>query len=329
MGKSQCCGVVVWRIGERRRRCSSCRRTWRVWPKKRGRARLRSGDRLIQKVFFERRSLTELAKQKGLSRQALSYRFLRALQSRLRRSKCHQPDGDGDLVLVVDGLWFRFKKRPWVMYLMAFKMPQDHKAVFIDPVLQQGTESREGWVRAFDSIPEISRTRIRALVSDNFAGSTTLASSNGWVHQLCQFHLVASLRARLGHLHYRTVKAQSIRRQGYALVRAALTTNDNACLNATLERLQTLTEDPGMPWKFGNILREFIRRIDNYRAYQLHPELRLPRTTGSLESMGRVLRDVMHRSRSVTTPKSLNLWITNYMQLRSQITCNPGNFYSK
>lgn len=329
MGKSLCCAASIWRFGERRRRCAACRRTWRVRLRRRGRPLRGPDNRLIQRVFFERRSLTELANQHGLSRQALSYRFLRALESHLARSSSRQPEGEGDLVLLIDGLWFRFKRRPWVMYLMAFKPPRDRKAVFIDPILQPGSESREGWIRALDSIPAQSRSRIRALVCDNFAGSTTLAAWNGWIIQLCQFHLLASLRARLGNQHRNTVGARAIRRRGYFLVRTALKTTSDRRLAWARVRLEKLADDPSMPWKFGNILREFVRRLDNYRAYRLNPELGLPRTTGSVESMARVIRDLMHRSRSVTTPKALNLWVTNYLRLRPEIVCNPGASYTK
>lgn len=328
MGKSSCCGASIWRFGARRRRCSACKRTWSTWRRKRGRPRLRLDDRLVERVLLERRSLTELAKQLGLTRQALSYRFLRALEARLTRSKASEPSQAQDLVLLIDGLWFRFRRRPWVLYLMALKPPSGDKAVFIDPVLQQGLESREGWKRALNTIPDGSRYRIRAVVSDNFAGSTTIANWNGWTHQLCHFHLLASLRSRLGAFHRNTVGARGLRREGYQLVRSALTTTDGGTLEIVISRLQELSDDPAMPWKFGNILREFVRRLPNYRAYQMHPHLGLPRTTGSVESMGRVIRDVMRRSRNVTTPEALNLWVTNYLRLRPEIACKAGNHYT-
>lgn len=329
MGKSPCCGVRSWRFGERRRRCSACRKTWRIRARKRGRPSLRLDDRLIRNVLLEHRSLTELAKRSRLTRQALSYRFLRALEARLLRSKAEYRANGNDLVLLIDGLWFRFKRRPWVLYLMAFKPSQDDRAVFIDPVLQQGMESREGWHRALNTIPSASRARIRAVVSDNFAGCTTLAEWNGWILQLCHFHLLASLRTRLGAFHRNTVGARALRQEGYQLVRTALTTNNSDCLSSATIRLRELADDPGMPWKFGNILREFVRRLPNYRAYQLHPHLRLPRTTGSVESMGRVIRDVMRRTRNVTTPAALNLWVTNYLRLRPEIICKAGVQYTK
>lgn len=329
MGKSRCCNAVAWRIGERRRRCSACRRAWRVRPKRRGRPKLRLDRRLVHRVLLGHRSLTEIARRSGLTRQALSYRFLRALETHLRRSSSPRPPAARDLVLLIDGLWFRFKRRPWVLYLMAFKPPELNTAAFIDPVLQEGPESREGWRRAFRSIPRKAKLRIRALVCDNFAGSNTLADMNRWVLQLCHFHLKASIRRRLGRFHRFTVLSRSTREEAYRLVETALTASEDVQVIAASQRLREIAESGLLPWKFSNILREFIRRLSNYRAYHVHQQLRLPRTTGSVESRGRMIRDVMRRARSVRTPRALKLWATSYVRLKPTITCQPAIFYPK
>lgn len=328
MGKSSCCTAAIWRVGERRRRCSSCRRSWRIRAKKRGRPRLRTNDRLIDRVFRQRRTLTELARPAGVSRQALSYRFLRALERRLLKPRPGSHAQEANLALLTDGLWFRFKRRPWVLYLMALKSPEAHTAVFIDPVMQSGSESRQGWLKAIETIPAEKRARIRALVCDNFAGCTTIAKRQGWILQLCHFHLVASLRRRLGHMRPRGVSQRALRQQGYALVRRTLAETDEAAVEAARAELRRLADDRWMPWRYGNILREFAKRMPAYRAYQLHPELRLPRTTGTVESMGRVIRDLMRQSRSLRTPGSVRLWVTNYLRLRPEIICRPGQNYT-
>ena len=329
MGKTRCCKATIWRIGERRRRCSVCRRAWRIRLKKRGRPKLRLDDRLVERVLLGRRTLTELARGIGITRQALSYRFLRALELQLKRTRSPTPTAVGDLVLLIDGLWFRFKRRPWVLYLMAFKPPQVESAAFIDPVLQEGPESRAGWIRALRTIPTKSRPRIRALVCDNFAGSSTLANRNRWILQLCHFHLKASIRRRLGRFHRFTVGVRSTREEAYALVETALTTTEVDRLLAAKNRLSEIAQSGSLPWKFSNILREFVRRLSNYRAYHNHEKLGLPRTTGSIESRGRMIRDLMRQARSVRTPKALRLWATNYVRLKPTIVCRSAVFYPK
>lgn len=325
MGKRRCCGAVVWRINDRRRQCSACRRSWTVWPRRRGRPKLRVDDRLIQKVFVEHRTLTRLARDLGITRQALSYRFLRALERYLRRSKAPDPEAAERFALLIDGLRFRFKRRPWVLYLMAFKPPEASRATFIDPVLQEGQESREGWRRALRTIPSKNKAKIRALVCDNFAGSTTIAEENRWSMQLCQFHLTASMRRCLGRYHRFTVSFKSTREEAYQLVQRALSTSSDARLAAATTRLTELADQGQLPFKFTNIIREFVRRLPHYRAYRLQPQLRLPKTTSSIESKGRTIRDLMGRARSLRTPRSLNLWAKTYIRLRPTVVCRPAN----
>lgn len=328
MGKSSCCRAIIWRIGQRRRRCSVCRRDWRIRAKKRGRRALRTSERLLDRVLLEGRSLTEIARQSGLTRQALSYRFTRALERSLLGFQAAQPQHEPDLTLLADGLWFRFKRRPWVLYLMALKESGSHKAIFVDPVMQSGSESRNRWINALQTIPAEKRTRIRALVCDNFGGCMTIARKNAWVLQLCNFHLLASMQRRLGRLRPRGVAQKELREQGFRLVKAALLEpNENSLRVLALELVQ-LAGHPSMPRKFADIIREFIRRIDNYRAYRLHPGLQLPRTTGSVESKGRSIRDLIRKSRGLRTPKAVALWVTKYLRMCPEIACRPAQFYA-
>lgn len=323
MRKSQCCRAVVWRISGRRRQCSGCRRSWRIRQKRRGRPRVRSLDRLIHQVLIEHRSLTQLARRYGMTRQALSYRFLKALESFIRRSRAPNVGGSDSFVLLIDGLRFRFKRRPWVLYLMAFKSPQTSIATFIDPVLQEGPECRDAWRKALKTIPAKNREKIRALVCDNFRGGTTIATENRWVLQLCQFHLKAAIYKLLGRRFRLTVTRRPLREEAYALIQCALTTHSDQQLAASVARLSAIAEQRCLPYRFTMIIREFVRRVEDYRAYMEHPSLQLPRTTSSIESKGRMIRDLMGRARSLKTPRAVRLWATAYVRLRPTVTCRP------
>lgn len=230
---------------------------------------------------------------------------------------------DAEAILLADGVWFKFKRRPWVLYLMALRPVNGNLASFIDPVVLPGHESKTCWEHALSTIPAAQRKGIRALVVDNFAGSATIAKHNGWVLQLCNFHMLAQFQARLGRRRPGAVTAAELRSQAYREVDLALITPDPAALEGALNRIAVLSGNMALPWKYRNMLRECIRRIGDYRAYRLHPELRLPRTTGSAESMNRILKDLLGRTRSLRTPKSLRLWITNYIRARPEIVCNP------
>lgn len=276
--------------------------------------------------MVERRTLTEIARNAGLTRQALSYRFARALQREMTRPGGPRVPGSDCLILLADGLYFRFKRKPWVLYLMALKRPRSEQAVILEPLLQPGVESKNTWRKAFNSIPQRKRGRIKALVSDDFSGFTALARENRWVLQLCHFHLIAALRRRRGSYHRWTVSARALRGQGYRLVKIALETGRSTVLKSTINRIQRLLRDPEMPWSYRDRLRQFLRGLASYRAYRSHPHLGLPRTTGTVESMGRMFRDLMRHSRSVSTPTMLDLWARNYFRLRTAIACRRASF---
>lgn len=260
----------------------------------------------------------------SLTRQALSYRFLGALKRRIANSSPAFPSGNADLILLTDGIWFRFKGRQWVAYLLALKRPSDDYVAFIDPVIQCGPESKGRWINAIQTIPAEVQSRIRAVVCDNYAGSMTIARTNGWILQYCQFHLLASLHSKLGLKHPRNVAAKPLRREGYELVKTALETDDCEILAATISRIRVICDDPSLAWRYGNILREFARRISAYRAYKDHPALRLPKTTSSLESMCSILRDMIRRARSLRNQETVILWLTVYIRLRPRVVCKPA-----
>src|SRR5262245_64801575 len=70
------------------------------------------------------------------------------------------------------------------------------------------------------------------------------------------------------------------------------------------------------------IVREFLRRIDHFRAYRKYPELDLPTTTGSVEAMNRRVRDLMRQTRSISSPQALQLWAIALIRTRPIVVCN-------
>lgn len=264
--------------------------------------------------------MTELASLRGLTRQATGHRFLSELRRQLI-ARQRQLEPSSGSILICDALWCRFRNRLWVLYLMALRPIDSERAVFLDPLLSYGPESRTGWERAISTIPTDRRAEIRAFVVDNFAGCTTIAKQNGWVLQLCHFHIIATLRAKLGGIRRRDLKDRALRLEACRLLREALKTADHQQLEACLVGIKALHENGSLQWKIRNLLREFVRRIADFRAYRIHPHLALPRTTGSAESMVRVIRDLMRRTRNFSSPRAFRLWVTNYIRVRPEIIC--------
>lgn len=224
-------------------------------------------------------------------------------------------------MIVADGLWFEFHHQPWVLYLVGLKPVDVNRAVFLDPLVLPGQESATQWSDVLGRIPAPLRTRIRAVVSDNLRGMTALVVSQGWVSQLCHFHLISQLHGNRGRRKYRLPDRRQ-REQLYQLTRRALELPAGPALTSTLRQLRRLVRHSPTSRHLRMAVREFLRRIDAFRAYQSYPNLHLPTTTGAAEAMGRIIRAALYRARSVRTPRALQLWATAIIRLRPSVMCN-------
>jgi hypothetical protein len=319
--KSPCCGAPVRRFGGRRRQCTQCNGTWRIRPKKRGRRPRRSSPSILERVFVQGFTLAQLAaRQGGIGLPTYRHRFRRELQQFVARPGS-QVIPRGPLVLLVDGLWFQFKRHPWVLYLMALKPCQGDYAVFLDPVLLAGTEKVARWDQALAAIPQAASERIRAIVVDNLPGMRRLAHQRGWVLQLCHFHLLLKLYGQRGSRPH-ALYGGPVREQLHQCIRHALSLPEGAPLDTTLRRLHGLALTDCGTARVQGMVRALLRDLEFYRSYLQYPQLGLPHTTNTVESMGRLLRDLFRRSRAGSNPASVLQWATAFIRLRSHITCN-------
>jgi hypothetical protein len=109
------------------------------------------------------------------------------------------------------------------------------------------------------------------------------------------------------------------------LIRIALSTADERQATSIAIHLRQLAKEAIGARRFANLVRQFVLRLPEYRAYRHHPTLHLPTTTGSAESMGRVIRDLLRRTRSMSSPTALKRWVTSYVEVRPHITCRGGD----
>lgn len=325
--KSRCCRAKIYHFGSRRRQCSYCKRTWRIRNKRRGRKPRRAPAQWLKAVFLDGRTLKTLAPRYGLTHQGLSRRFRRELRkfaARPRRLRLPR----GHLILVLDGLYFRFRGKDWVLYVMAVKPCRQNRAIFLDPVLLPGRENMQGWSQALTTIPASIRKRIRASVSDEVAGIIRLGTTQGWIVQLCHFHLISRLQNVRGRRN-RNLAGRALREKLYQLTRKALEIRAGPHLNTVLKELWRLVRRAKRLRVIRMIVREFLRRVNPFRAYQKHPELNLPTTTGSVEAMNRRIRDLMRQTRSISRPQALHRWATALIRMRPFVMCNGKHFSTK
>src|SRR5215471_5390472 len=325
--KSQCCKAKIYHFGLRRRQCSQCKRTWRIRRKRRGRKCRRSRPGTLHAGFVEGRTLKTLGPRYALTRQGLSRRFRRVLQQFTSRPRSLRL-ARGPLVLILDGLYFRFRRKDWVLYVMALKPCHQNRAVFLDPVLRPGRENMQGWAHAFTTIPRAIHKRLRASVSDEVSGIVKLGTSQGWIVQLCHFHLISRLQNCRGRRN-RRLHGRPLREALYQLTRQALELPDGPRLRSVISQLNNRVRQAKRLRVMRMIVREFLRRIDHFRAYRKYPKLHLPTTTGSLEAMNRRVPDLVRQTRSISSPQALQLWATALIRIRPNVMCNGKKFSTK
>ncbi len=190
----------------------------------------------------------------------------------------------------------------------------------MDPLLIQARENVWDWQRFTEGLPKPVYSRIKALVCDNFSGAKRWAGRNNWTLQLCHAHLIRQLQIRRGRWKHR-IPGTSVRESIYQLIRTTLELPESPRLEKMLKRLNTIQKlSPSV--FLGRITREYLRSAGFYRAYLHHPELELPTTTNTLESMAKKIRDLMRRTNNLRTPKSLGIWVTGFIRINPKMVCN-------
>lgn len=315
--KSPCCRGRVNRFGKRRKQCSICKRTWRIRRKRRGRKQKRISPRLAIRMLMERQTLVHQKRHGNISQSGWSRRFTKALLAAVHTTRVRRMPV-GPYALISDGLYFKFKRMDWVMYVTAVKPVRSHLAYFLDPVLLQGKESYERWRMAMATIPKETKKSIQAFVSDGFRGSKLIAREHNWIHQRCHFHLLMALIRRRDRRSYR-IKSAGIRERLLVVVRVLLTTTNVVTKRKHILRTQRLLSHPLCPPWIRKQTIEFLHTLDDFRAYLIYPELNLPATTNTIESSGKIIRKATSTAR---TPPSVLLRATTFLRLRKSITCN-------
>jgi len=315
--KSPCCRGRINRFGKRRRQCSICKHTWRIRQKSRGRKRKRLDRRLVHRVLIEHLTFQHHCRKGAISQSGFSKRFSKAIHSD-PKLKARPRFPSGPYALLGDGLYFKFKRKDWVMYIMAVKPIRSHRAFFLDPVLLEGKECYERWRVALATIPSEVKKHVKAFVSDGFRGSKLIAREHGWIHQRCHFHLLMALIRRHGRRSYRT-RGADVREKLLGVVRILLTASDDMVLRKQTLKARRLISHPLCPPWIRIQTVEFLRTLDDFRAYLIHSELNLPATNNSIESSGKIIRKATSTAR---TPQSVLLRATAFLRLRKSITCN-------
>jgi len=318
--KSPCCRGQIRRFGKRRRQCIICKKTWRVWQKKRGRKKSRvSMDFFIRYLEHQMPSLLGLAKRYSLSEAVLKYRLRKSRQRFIQKTPWPSLPQGQSLIAVADAM-VRYTKNGWhTFYFVLLRPAKGDCAVIVKPYIKKGAETYSGWSEALERLPKKAKSSIFVLVCDGHGGLVNCARKYGWLVQRCHFHLIARLQSRRSK--WKTGRHQEEGKRIYRLVNKVLTIKkEKAILKALveLEEIGWLSSSP----EIARTLSGFIRNYKDYRTYLEHPELNLPRTSNTAESFIGCIQKLCQRARGFASLESLEAWIEALIKYKKFIKCN-------
>jgi len=225
------------------------------------------------------------------------------------------------LIAIADALMVRTEKRVCVIYLILVRPVAANRAVIMQPLIQEGKESWQGWQDAFAALPCDVRHRIAALVCDGHRGLYSVALRHKWHIQFCVFHIIAKIQGRRSQSRYGRHRAEGTRIM--AQVRTILMSARNEEVMSALKELDAFRMSTHSP-QLKRYLSAFIRRHHLWRTYLEYPELRLPRTSNTAESLVCIIRKMLNRAHGFRTRSSLTQWINALIKERQSMTCNSG-----
>lgn len=321
--KSHCCRAVVVQHGKRRRQCKSCKQTWSIRQKRRGRKPVRVHPTVETIALSSHETLRHRAKRLHKGRETIRRRHARNLEMLYR--KLPQPEAPPQkLIAVIDGKAFRFGTEEYTVYLIALRSVHGTYACVMEPVFLPGHESTAGWNIAFDALSVSIRRRIYAVVVDGIVSLERIAKERGWKLQRCHFHLIKTLQSLRGK-RWARVRQKQLRENMYQLIREALRTSDEDRAQKIRLHIQQLVADPRCPRWYGLKVRGFLKRFDRFRTYRHAPELRLPTTTNTVETVCNRIADTVQQTRGFRTPTSCKRWLTVLIRTLPLVKCNGAN----
>jgi hypothetical protein len=275
----------------------------------------------LEKTFVEKLTLVQQSHLAHVSAKSFSKRHAQTLVSLCDKPWSHSIP-EGELILVMDAIWFTLNEKPFTVYLMGFRNVNKDTLHFLPPILRPGHESQKQWRENIGEIPTDVRHRVCALVSDSFSGSGSIAKKEGWIYQRCQAHLLIRLSTLCGD-NKLAVSWRDGRQEIKRLMHALMNARDENKVSQIVEQLFVLSRHLSCPQRLRQIVKRTMRTLREYRACYLHPNLRLPATTNAVENTNGRIRSVLNRARGCRTPESLIQWITAFLWFHPTVTCRP------
>lgn len=318
--KSPCCRGKIIRFGNRRRQCTNCHRTWRVWQHRRGRSKYRINKKpFLQFLDNGMVSITREAGRRHMHESTLRRRITAALRHYHTEPWPAAPSCPSQVVLLADAIVKRIRRHWWTVYFTAVKVPGDAAARLLAPIVLPHRESHAGWRVALNALPDDVYSTIKAIICDGHRGLVHYAQGSGWHVQRCQAHLLFAISGRRSRSPWSRHRAEGQRM--YDLAKYIFVVTEPAALATAINTIEA------MGWEtksrqLRRIISGFVNAVEDYRTYLKHPELDIPTTNNALESFISQFQELCHRARGFATIHSLTSWVSAFSKYKNHITCN-------
>lgn len=318
--KSPCCHLKIIKYGERRRQCPGCCKTWRIRQKKTGRKKKRAQvDLAVSFLKNQRLSCYSLALKTNKSEDSLNRNMKASLEKFVFSTEYEELPTCKPLVVIADAMIQQVDSKLVTIYFILIKTPLSQRATIAPPYFEDGGESWVGWNNAFHALPEHILKSISVIVSDGHTGLKSLAARNGWLMQRCHFHLIASLQGRRSKSKFS--RHRETGEKVFTLVSDIINNKDEDHIEKCLKDLKLIKKNTSSPGLL-RILRGFLKNYQHYRTFIDYPELNLPRTSNSAESLVGCIRSLLRKTKGFRSLGSLKLWVIGLIKCKKHIICN-------
>jgi hypothetical protein len=321
--KSPCCDAPSIKYGDRRKQCTRCKKTWRTRKQKRGRLSHRSLKKFAYNLFDTKSTVKQRARIAHLSERQYQYRMIGSLNQLSNTDTYSDINPKQDFILLIDGVWVHCEKKRAVIYLSILRPINSSVGYLLPPVVAFGAESNKKWQCILDSIPSEILGQIKGLVCDGVSGMTEAGQRRGWVVQRCQFHFIKTIERFRGKKN-RFITEKDFREDLYQKMRRALVLPEGKEVDDLFLQIADMANEDRCPKWVKLFVAELLRYRQQFRAYILHPDLCLPATNNSSESLAAIIRTRLYLARGFRTMTSLRRWICGLVANKKHIVCNPA-----
>lgn len=321
--KSSCCDSLVIRFGQKRRQCTGCRRTWRIRPKKVGRKTKRSScNSALKFLLGQRLSSYSLSRSFNISEDTLNRNLKNSLREFNRKTSYPPLPTSRNLIVIADAMVQQIEDKRYAIYFVLVKSHRSEEAYIAPAHYEEGMESCAGWLNAFNDLPQETLKNIVALVSDGHKGLVAMAKENDWLMQRCHFHIIAHLQGRRSKSKFS--RHRQVGEEIFKLANNILVGVEEKNIQKSMDRLEEIKNKAESP-VLKRLIRGFIKQRSQFRTYLDYPELNLPKTSNSAESLVSCVRNLLHRTKGFRTEKSLKEWIEGMIKCKRKIKNNGSH----